>query len=86
MTIGLEKLSKEDEKGPEFTQIKDLLQQVTPELENAVLLGGFFSMQSFTRNYQIYYRMASGQIYEARVARDLLRKRTYIISFGRISF
>ena len=62
------------------------MREVNPsELSGSNLIGAFYTSSSFTKNYQIYYQKTGQlQIYEARVSRDNLRNRTYILSFTKM--
>lgn len=57
------------------------------ELGNAEYISSYFSMQSFTRNYHMFYQdLITKEIYEARVSRDLLRQKNYILSCSRLGY
>lgn len=53
-----------------------------------MVVGAYVKSSSFTKNYQVYYmqQAASQDIYAAVISRDQLRKRTYIISFGKVGY
>lgn len=71
--------------GAEFKDIDAMLRSVnTKELTGAEFVGAYYSTTSFTRNYKIYYQKSPLEIYEAKVSRDNLRKRTYVIGFTRL--
>lgn len=86
LASGLTQLSAQDLAGNEFVQIDSLLRQVNPaELTGAKIVAAYVNVVSFTKNYQIYYQPVNGfNIYEAKLARDSLRNKNYIISFTRI--
>lgn len=86
LASGFTQLSAQDLAGNEFVQIDSLLRQVNPaELAGAKIVAAYVNVVSFTKNYQIYYQPVNGfNIYEAKLARDSLRNKNYIISFTRI--
>lgn len=83
--LGHVELSSEEASGAEFKEIDSLLRSVNPELAGASYLGAFYTTTSFTRNYKIYYLKSPLDIYEAKLSRDNLRKKTYIVSFVKLS-
>lgn len=71
----------------EFRDIDNLIRSANAgELKSAMVVGAFVKVSSFTKNYQIYYMVENQEIYAAVVSRDQLRKRTYIISFGKLGY
>ena len=55
------------------------------ELGNAELIGVFVKAQGFILSYKIYHDN-DGILYEGQVTYDRLRRRSYIISFGKMGF
>lgn len=69
-----------------FEKVSKLLLKLNPgELKDAELEAVFGKMKGLTISYKIYY-MKNKSIYEGHVSYDLIRRKSYIISFGKLGY
>ena len=69
-----------------FQKVNRLLLDVNDEeLSSAILWAVFTTHKGFSKVYKIFYNK-DGTIYEGHITFDLLRKRSFIISFGKLGY
>lgn len=56
------------------------------ELKDAKLVAAFMKGLGFTRQFRIYYSAADSGTYQGQIRYDILRRRSYIISFGKTNY
>lgn len=85
LVVGLIELPASELNGIDFQSVEALVKSVSgKEMPGAQFAVAYYMDQSFVRNYKIYYQRGLVDLYEARVYRDRLRAKNYMIGFNRI--
>ena len=71
---------------PGYFKVKNLIESINDEeLEGNGVYAAFAANKGFTRVYKIFY-IVDGTLMEGHISYNLLHRRSYIISFGRVGY